>query len=132
MRGYRKAGLVAICALTVFALGCTTKPIYNVTGAPVVANKPSPTLAEVGSAIQRAGAGLGWQMMADKPGHMLGRLQLRGHEAVVDVNYTPKTYSITYNNSTNLNYDGTTIHNNYNGWVQNLDKAIRTQLTLIQ
>jgi hypothetical protein len=32
--------------------------------------------------------------------------------------------------STNLNYDGTNIHRNYNGWITNLDKAIRSQLTL--
>ena len=33
--------------------------------------------------------------------------------------------------SSNLQYDGKTIHSNYNGWIQNLDKAIRTQLTLL-
>jgi hypothetical protein len=48
--------------------------------------------------------------------------------AVVDVNYTPQTYSITYKDSSNLGYDGQSIHKNYNGWVQNLDKAIRAQL----
>jgi hypothetical protein len=33
--------------------------------------------------------------------------------------------------STNLDYDGNTIHKNYNGWVENLDKAIRVQLAKI-
>ena len=26
--------------------------------------------------------------------------------------------------SKDLNYDGTTIHNNYNGWIQNLEKGL--------
>ena len=28
----------------------------------------------------------------------------------------------------NLQYDGKTIHSNYNGWIQNLDKAINREL----
>ena len=86
---------------------------------------------EVGRAIVRAGTGLGWQMNQDRPGHMTGRLALRNHVAVVDIDYTPKTYSIKHRESTNLDYSGTTIHRNYNGWVQNLDKAIRAQLAAL-
>ena len=48
--------------------------------------------------------------------------------AVVDIDYTQTTYSIKYNESTNLDYDGEKIHKNYNGWIQNLDKAIKVQL----
>jgi hypothetical protein len=50
---------------------------------------------------------------------------------VVDIPYSAKSYSITYKSSSNLNYDGTTIHSNYNGWVQNLHKAINTQLNTL-
>ena len=63
-----------------------------------------------------------------KPGHMVGTLALRTHLAVVDVNYSVKSYSITYNDSISLNYDGTTIHTNYNSWIQNLHKGITAQL----
>jgi hypothetical protein len=49
--------------------------------------------------------------------------------AVVDINYTVKSYNISYKDSTELNYDGTNIHKNYNGWIQNLDKGIRAQLS---
>jgi len=31
----------------------------------------------------------------------------------------------------NLNYDGSTIHANYNGWVQNLERAIRAQVSAL-
>ena len=47
--------------------------------------------------------------------------------------YSTKAYSIVYKDSQNLDYNGTTktIHRAYNGWVQNLDRGIRTQLSLL-
>ena len=42
-----------------------------------------------------------------------------------------KNYSINYKDSTNLDYDGTNIHRNYNGWIANLDRAIKTQLATL-
>ena len=62
------------------------------------------------------------------PGLVTGRLDLRGHRAVVDVKYSAKDYSITYKDSTNLDYTGTQIHKNYNGWIENLDRDIRANL----
>ena len=129
MRITRWAAVVA-SILVLLAAGCRgSVPIYNVTDAPVAASKPNPSLDEVGKAIQRAGAALGWQMKETRPGHMLGTLNLRKHVAVVDVDYSVKSYSIRYKDSTELNYDGQNIHANYNGWIQNLDKGIRAQLS---
>jgi len=105
-------------------------PVYNVTSAPVVTNKPA-SANDIQQAITRAGAGLGWQMVQCGPGAIEGTLILREHRAVVDIKYNSKTYSITYKDSEKLNYDGTNIHPNYNGWIQNLDRAIRAQLTAI-
>lgn len=122
---------VIVSALILVAAGCGTQPVYNVKDASVVASKADPSLDEVGRAIQRAGAALGWQMKITKPGLILGTLHLRTHVAVVDVNYSVNSYSIVYKDSTNLNYDGTNIHRNYNGWIQNLDKGIRAQLGLL-
>jgi hypothetical protein len=122
------AGILAV-TLALFLAGCaTTQPVFDVTQAPVVANKPNPSLDEVRQAIVRAGSTLGWQMNPDRPGHVTGRLLLRTHVAVVDVDYTQKAYSIKYRESTNLDYGDGKIHRNYNGWIQNLDKAIRVQL----
>ena len=55
-------------------------------------------------------------------------MSLRDHVAVVDVRYTATTYSITYKDSTNLNYRDGQIHKNYNGWIENLDRDIRNEL----
>ena len=124
----RKLQRLAILGAVLFFVACTTQPVMNVQNAPVNVVKGSPTLDDVSKAIMRAGAGLGWQMTPQKPGLMQGRLALRTHVAVVDIKYDPKRYSIEYKDSTNLNYDGTSIHRNYNGWIQNLDKAIQAQL----
>jgi hypothetical protein len=131
MRSTRWAAVVA-SVLVLLAVGCRgSVPVYNVTDAPVSASKPNPSLDDVGKAIQRAGATLGWQMKETKPGHMLGTLNLRKHVAVVDVNYSVKSYSIKYKDSTELDYNDGNIHPNYNGWIQILDKGIRAQLSTL-
>jgi hypothetical protein len=123
----RLGGILAV-VISLFLAGCATQPVFNVTEAPIATSKPNPSMDDIRQAVVRAGSGLGWQMTADRPGHVTGRLLLRTHVAVVDVDYTQKMYSIKYRESTNLDYDGGNIHKNYNGWIQNLDKAIKIQL----
>jgi hypothetical protein len=126
----RRRLFIAVAAVLLAACA-TGQPVYNVTKTAAVTNKPNPTADEVRQAIIRAGTQLGWQMRADRPGHLLGTLTLRTHTAVVDIDYDRTAYSIRYKDSTNLDYNGSTIHRSYNGWVQNLDRAIKTQLTAI-
>jgi hypothetical protein len=108
--------------------GCRSAGIYNVSAAPVVANK-AVSMDDVQKAIIRAGASLGWQMKPVEPGLIVGTLTLRTHMAMVNVKYDTKTYSITYKDSSNLDYTGDSIHKNYNGWVTNLDRGIQSQLS---
>jgi hypothetical protein len=123
---------VLALSMVVAAVGCTTQPIYNVVGSPVATSSgKAASMQEVQSAIVRAGAALGWQITPDKPGQMTGRLALRTHQAVVDINYDSKQYSINYRDSIDLNAKDGQIHKNYNGWIQNLDKGIRSQLLLL-
>ncbi len=104
-------------------------PPYNVIDAPVVtSSQGSLTVDAVAKAILRSGIRLGWRLEPAGPGAITGTLVLRTHTAVVDIVYDSKTYSIKYKDSVNLKYNGTTIHKNYNGWIQNLDKAIRAEL----
>jgi hypothetical protein len=120
-------GFVAVFAAA--ALAACVMPVYNVKSAPVETSSGTPpTMADVEQAIVRAGQGLGWRMQPVKPGHVVGTLSLRTHTAVVDVTFDTRTYNITYKDSMQLNYDGTNIHKNYNGWIQNLDFSIRNNL----
>jgi hypothetical protein len=122
----RILGLILAASFVVLA-GCRSAPILEVVAAPVVTTKPV-TMEAVQNAIVVAGNGLGWKMEPRNPGTITGILDLRTHRAVVEVTYDTKTYNIKYKDSSNLDYNGTSIHKNYNGWVENLDKAIRVQL----
>jgi len=102
-----------------------TAPIYNVEKADVPAKLKVETIKK---SIIRAGLGLGWEMKADKPGHILGTLHLRSHTAIIDVTYNTKNYNIKYKDSVNLDHSGDVIHANYNNWIRNLDKHIQMEL----
>ena len=123
-------GIVVVAAAVLLTACATTlQPVYNVSQSPIVAKVR--TSDDVSKAIVRAGTGLGWQMIPDRPGHITGTLKVRAHLAVVDIDYNPKSYSIKYKESSNLNYDGSNIHRNYNSWIQNLDRQIQVQLSAL-
>lgn len=80
--------------------------------------------------------GLGWEMSATTPDHIIGTLNLRAHQADVDIAYNTRAYNIFYKSSKGLlcgeadqasGQETREIHKNYNGWIENLDNAIRTQ-----
>lgn len=123
--------LISTIVVAAFALGgCRTAQVMNVKDA-AIESSASTSATDVANAIKRAGAGLGWVMKEEGPGHMVGTLFLRDHVAKVDITYNTKSFDITYKDSTNLNYDGTNIHSNYNGWVSNLHRAIQAQVSAI-
>ena len=128
-----RSGILFGCVVLVAVMGCRGGgQIYNVKDAPVTtATGKEVTLDQVTKAIIAAGAGLNWSMAVVKPGQIVGTLNIRSHTAIVDIPYDTKTYSIIYKESVNLKYnaDKQTIHENYRGWIQNLDNAIRGRLT---
>ena len=132
MRSVWSATMMA-CIVLVAVMGCRGGgQIYQVKDAPIqTATGKEPSMEDVQKAIIAAGAGLGWQMQVAKPGEIIGTLNVRSHQAVVSIPYTTKKYSILYKDSNNLKYDSEkqTIHENYSGWVQRLDGAIRSRLT---
>ena len=124
-----KFGLaVATAFVLAFVSACTSRPIMNVNDAPVVTPGKAVSSQAVEGAILRAGTTLGWKMTPVRPGLVVGVIDLRTHSAAIDVTYDARTYSINYKSSVNLNHDGTSIHKNYNGWIENLDRNIRSEL----
>src|SRR5580704_1949153 len=115
---HRIVGLTLAASFIVLA-GCRSAPIHDVVAAPVVTSKPA-SMEGVQKAILLAGGALGWKMEPQDPGRITGILELRTHRAVVEVTYDTKAYNIKYKDSSNLDYDGTNIHKNYNGWIENL------------
>jgi hypothetical protein len=123
------AAIVAFVLLAAFGAGT---PIVNIQSAAIPPN-PSATMENIGKAILRAGQTLGWQITPMGPGKAEGVLVLRRHRAVVDITYDTNSFSIHYKDSVNLDYDAQdkTIHSNYNGWIRNLEKAIRAQVSVL-
>ena len=128
----RLIGTLLAAAVLVFAGCATTQPIQNVQNSPIILPPgKSASMTDVTTAIMRAGSQLGWQMQPAGPGKLSGRLALRTHLAVVDIEHDTKSYSIKYKDSQGLDAKDGMIHKNYNGWIQNLDKGIRAQLSLL-
>lgn len=129
---FKNLVVALLCASAVFLIGCNrTQPIMNFEGSPIVTTSAKPTMSQVKKAIVVAGTKIGWQMQPTKDGHILATLFNRGHMAKLDIKYDTKTYSITYKDSSNLMYDGTVIHRNYNNWVDRLHRYIRAELANI-
>jgi len=125
--------LLATFAALLLLTACRTAPIYNVHDAAIPSSQKAPiTMNEIEGAIVRAGAGLGWTMSVVAEGHIVATLNIRSHQAVVDINYDERDYSINYKSSYNLKYNGTKIHSQYNNWIRNLTQAINAQVATTQ
>ena len=126
MRKILKLGALLLISSLVIT-GCKTSTIYNVQQHKVSHKKSSETVYR---AIRSAGQSLGWHIQKIKPGVAQGKLYLRSHTAIVRITYNRSSYSIRYASSKNLKYNSqkNTIHSNYNGWIQNLEKAIDSRL----
>lgn len=121
--------LIILMLLSLFLIGCRTAPISDISNAPInTASGKPPSLELISKEIVEAGAQLGWQMKKVKPGYIVATLYLRSHMVKVDINYSTTEYSISYKDSSNMEYDGSNIHKNYNSWLQNLSNAINTQV----
>ena len=128
----KKIILIVLALVVALGIGCRSSIVKNVQNTPMTfSSENKPSIELIKKAIIIAGSGLGWRIKSQSPGHLIGTLNLREHTAIVDIKYTTENFSITYNSSTNLNYDGTNIHSNYNGWIQNLEKAIIVQISHI-
>lgn len=122
--------VVLFALFTILILGgCRNNPVYNVMDSDIsTLGASNKSMDQVKSAIIDAGTPLGWVFSDKGEGHLVATLAVRKHMAVVDITYNTKAYSINYKDSENLSYDGTNIHQNYNSWVQNLQRRINIKL----
>lgn len=126
-------GLVASILLIsiVISSGCTpNQPVYNVEHAAVPAAGKQLSADQVRTAIVRALVQKGWSVTDESKGHLEAQIHVRSHMARMNIDYSPTHYSITYKDSAVLNYDGTTIHRNYNKWIMLLQNLINRELLL--
>ncbi|WP_372880609.1 hypothetical protein [Psychromonas sp.] len=120
--------LVAI--LSVFMLGCASKPVLNVEGIYVPSNMDGTNQSRgtVQKAILTAAAKRGWSPRLVQPGLIEASISVRTHSATVEIPFSEGAYSINYKKSENLDYNGSSIHRNYNNWVIKLSRSIQSEL----
>jgi hypothetical protein len=111
-----------------------TDPLVNHENLPVVTISGKALTAEqVKQAIMVAGAAKTWTLSVQGDGSLLAILNMRNkHTVMVKIVYSAERYSITYLDSTNMNFGQdlgvTVIHPNYNRWVKNLIQEINNEL----
>lgn len=112
------------------------------------------TDTEVRTAIKSAATSMGWSIAeGQQPQEMIGTLIVKAkHTIQVTIRLAPQSYSVTYRDSVNMNYDksgmtpedrllinirgstnlggkeGPVIHPSYNRWVKDLVSAINNQI----
>lgn len=103
-----------------------TQPVYNVQDAYIVTGSgETATLKQVQDAFVRAATYKRWEVKVIEPGHIVATITVRRHFAQIDVKLTAEQYSITYNHSRELRYDGEKIHRNYNKWIKLLEQQFQ-------
>jgi hypothetical protein len=122
----------ALCLLTRAAWpanevipGFADLPIKTANGAPPSASEVRDSITYAGSVTVRR-----WHMTDAGPGKLIGRLEVparrRTHIVVVEILYSPTSYSINYINSSHMNFNPSerTIHSSYGVWVGELVTTI--------
>lgn len=127
------AAVASIMALTAPAFGASSPvPMEEIPTQSISSDVP---LARIQKSIVAAAMQNNWTIVKNDLGHLQLRYSRGTWWVLVNVDYSEKNYTISYADSVNLGYgtkDGATvIHRNYNRWVRNLNKNIKTMLSLL-
>lgn len=117
-------------SLLTLATSCLLAPVLTPTAN--LAPGPSATLDDIGQAVVTAGKSLGWVVNVQRGGVARAQLDLRDHQAVVDVIYSKTHVEIRYVSSLNLMETDGLINRRYNHWVQNLRARIQRNVAKIK
>ena len=115
-----------LASVFLILVGCSTsQPLHSVDSAVVFTGSGSqPTLEQIRRAIVASVTRKGWTAKNIGSRQIQATLNVRKNIARVVIAYSTRSYSITYKDSHTLDYDGATIHRNYNKWVRNLEILI--------
>jgi hypothetical protein len=125
---------VVLGLVVVAAAYARATPMVQYTDVVVQSDKPL-THEQVKKVILQAASQRHWTA-SERDGGRIRLSYARGKfNAIVDVTYTTRKYSIVYVDSNNLNYDtrggGPSIHPTYNSWVTSLKQGIDLGLKTI-
>lgn len=115
-----------VLGLILFSLNVLAAPLETYTGV-VPANT---NLKKVEQAIIDSAKGRKWIPKSIQPGKIELYLHVRSHTVTVDVSYDKNSYTFSYKDSLNMDYNSTkkTIHAKYGKWIRLLIKDIDGRL----
>jgi len=133
MKRYVLAPTVLVLAVLVFAFA---SPGHAARSVPIqtygnanLSSYGKLTADQVGDAIIRGGASIGWQMSKVSPGLITATVTGgRNSSATVEIQYSAQEYTIKYRDSINMKAQGGTIISTYNRWVERLQRNIDAQI----
>jgi hypothetical protein len=117
--------LIAV-ALALAVTACSTTRIRNVENQPISLRAQQ---NNVGAAIERTLSRRGWTVQARREGAVDAYLTGRDYRADITVTYTQTTYSILNRGSEGLDQRGRRIHENYNRWIETLNRDLARALS---
>jgi len=129
VQGYVRVFLV----LSAFAVvGCSsTRPIYNVDNyyfpSENVDKLSQKALDQIAVA---AGSDLGWEIVANTPGHLVGFKRVDALSARIKLDINADTMAIRYRSSKNLSAGDGKIEPDYNHWIKQLKYDISDAVVL--
>ncbi|PKR53121.1 hypothetical protein [Thalassospira marina] len=113
--------------LTLFVVACTA-PIMQVESQPFPDETQNLSMDQLQDAIIKAASSREWTVKKLSTGKLMATYARRDHLAKVEIDFSQQEFSILYVDSTNLKYNGGTIHKNYNRWVNNLKVDIQREV----
>ncbi len=119
--------VTAVCLLLAGCFG-RIQPVYSVFNHPIPPAAEYMTLSEISDVIELSAINRKWLVEEQYPGLLTLTHRKKTHVAVVEVSFNQSGYSMKYKNSSDLLYNGSTIHRNYNRWVANLELDIEMNL----
>jgi hypothetical protein len=117
---------LTMATVTLSSSEASAARVLNFENVPITAKL---SVDQVKKGIIKAGMPRGWKMKESGPGELTALIHVRTHTAIVTINYSAESYSITYKDSTNLKYKNGKIHRAYNNWVTNLKNDIDLELS---
>ena len=125
----RSLKFAVIGLLTLVVAACRTVPVQNVTSQPFPADVTKLSMAQVEESIIKAPGDRQWIVQHKSDGELIATYSPRTHVAKVKIDFDQSAFSIAYVDSSNLDYNGTSIHYNYNRWVNNLRQDILREVS---
>jgi len=119
---------ILLVIVTIILTGCGVGTVYNVENKIFQKRLDNRSMESI---IIDSGKSLGWTMKKiDNKDIIIATLLKRNHSATIKIEYTNNSYKIHFVSAKNLKYDkaNNTIHNNYNGWIGNLENQIDSRL----